>query len=60
MRVRNRALISRICADWTREERAVSGRPLPLFATEGEKVFGSAQAPDAAGPQGRSRGTGRG
>ena len=60
MRVRNRALIRRICADWAREERAVFGRLLPRFATEGEKVFGSAQMPDAAGPEGRSRGAGRG
>ncbi|MDU0288163.1 MarR family winged helix-turn-helix transcriptional regulator [Saccharothrix longispora] len=46
MRVRNRALIRRICADWTREERAVFGRLLPRFAIEGEKVFGNAAPAD--------------
>jgi len=60
MRVRNRTLIRRICADWTREERAVFGRLLPRFAIEGEKVFGSASMPGTEPPQGRSRGTGRG
>jgi DNA-binding MarR family transcriptional regulator len=60
MRVRNRALIRRICADWTREERAVFARLLPRFAAEGEKVFGSASMPGTKGAQGRSRGTGQG
>ncbi|ADB33142.1 transcriptional regulator, MarR family [Kribbella flavida DSM 17836] len=60
LRARNRALIRRICADWTREERAMFGLLLPRFATEGERVFGSAPASGAGGPQGRSRGTGRG
>ncbi|MDR7385599.1 MarR family winged helix-turn-helix transcriptional regulator [Promicromonospora iranensis] len=49
MRVRNRALIRRVCADWTREERAMFGLLLPRFATEGEKVFGSAPAPRTRG-----------
>ncbi|MFT7841277.1 MarR family transcriptional regulator [Saccharothrix sp. BKS2] len=60
MRVRNRALIRRICADWTREERAVFGRLLPRFAVEGEKVFGNAPIPAPGEPRGRSRGTGGG
>ncbi|SEQ48428.1 DNA-binding transcriptional regulator, MarR family [Lentzea xinjiangensis] len=60
MRVRNRALIRRICADWTPEERAVFGRLLPRFAVEGEKVFGSASLPGAGKSQGRARGTGGG
>jgi DNA-binding MarR family transcriptional regulator len=59
LRVRNRALIRRICADWTREERATFGLLLPRFATEGEKVFGSAPTSGTRGPHGRSGGTGR-
>ncbi|MGN9789327.1 MarR family winged helix-turn-helix transcriptional regulator [Nonomuraea sp. ZG12] len=59
LRVRNRALIRRICADWTREERAAFGLLLPRFATEGEKVFGSAPTSGTGGPHGRSGGTGR-
>jgi hypothetical protein len=59
MRVRNRALIRRICADWTREERAMFGLLLPRFATEGERVFGSAPTSGTGGSPGRPRGTGR-
>lgn len=59
MRVRNRAAIRRICADWTREERAMFGLLLPRFAAEGEMVFGSAPRSGTGGPHGRSRGTGR-
>ncbi|CAM3340781.1 MarR family winged helix-turn-helix transcriptional regulator [Kibdelosporangium persicum] len=60
MRVRNRALIRRICADWTREERAMFGVLLPRFATEGKRVFGSVPTSGTEGRNGRSRGTGRG
>jgi DNA-binding MarR family transcriptional regulator len=54
LRVRNRAVIRRICADWTREERAMFGRLLPRFAAESETVFGSAPTPQTTQPRGRT------
>lgn len=61
MRVRNRAVIRRICADWTREERVMFGRLLPRFAVASETVFASTPTPtpQTARPRGQRPATGR-